>query len=553
MENSYTIGLDFGTESTRALLVNVHTGETLGYAVENYPDGVISDVIPGSEVHLGYNWALQNPKDWLTTAENTVNRVIKESGIAPDRVVGLGVDFTACTLLPTLDDGTPLCELENLRNEPHAWPKLWKHHRAQNQADRITELAAETRQPWLFRYGGIISSEWLLPKALEVLEEKPDVYTQAAYWVEGADWMTWQFTGELVRNTCCAGYKGIWNKREGFPSESFLSQLNPDLADLYDIKISGPLLGPGERVGFLNDVWARRLGLTRRCAVSAGIIDAHSAAIGSGVSGSGAMFMIMGTSTCHMLMDEKEVLVEGISGVVEDGIAPGLFGYEAGQVSVGDIFGWFIENAVPASYQIEADQKGYSLHQLLTEKAERLKVGESGLLSLDWWNGCRTPLVDGDLTGLILGMNLQTRPEEVYRALIEGTAYGTNLIIELFKNAGVSISRVQAGGGLTQNDLLLQIYADVTMLPIEVASSQFSSALGAAILGAVAGGVYSSIDEAVKRMVQPSAKVVRPNPENHKIYRDIFQVYRQLVDTFGRDSNSPMKQLISIREKTNQK
>lgn len=552
MKKSYAIGLDYGTESARALLVDVRTGEILGQAVEKYPDGVIIEVIPGTEVHLGHNWALQNPQDWLTTAQTTVNRVMQDNGIAPEQVVGLGVDFTACTVLPTLADGTPLCELDKLRNEPHAWPKLWKHHAAQEQADRITQLATEQEQTWLPRYGGKVSSEWLLPKALEILEEKPGIYAQAAYLVEGADWVTWQLTGELVRNTCCAGYKGTWHKQDGFPSPSFLTQLNPKLADLFDAKVAGPLFGPGQRVGFLSGVWAERLGLTQNCAVSAAIIDAHAAAIGSGLSGSGAMFLIMGTSICHMLMDEKEVLVEGISGVVEDGIVPGLFGYEAGQVSVGDIFGWFVANAVPAGYQAEADRKGLSLHQLLSEKAEKLKVGESGLLSLDWWNGCRTPLVDADLTGLILGLNLQTRPEEIYRALIEGTAFGTNLIIELFKKAGVSISRLQAGGGLTQNDLILKIYADVTHLPIEVASSQYSSALGAAILGAVASGVYPSIDEAVKNMVLPSAQIVMPDPKNHAQYLELFRIYQQLVEGLGRDPDSPMKLLLSLRDKTNQ-
>ncbi|MBG0785009.1 MAG: ribulokinase [Anaerolineaceae bacterium] len=552
MSDLLAIGLDYGTESARALLVDVRTGEILSQAVQKYPDGVISEAIPGTDVHLGHNWALQNPEDWLTAAENTIREVMQESGASPEQVVGLGIDFTACTVLPTLIDGTPLCELDNLRDEPHAWPKLWKHHSAQAQADRITQLAAEEKQAWLLRYGGKVSSEWLLPKALEILEEKPGIYTQAAYIIEGADWVTWQFTGNLARNTCCAGYKGTWHKKEGFPSPAFLAQLNPDLADLFESKVAGPMFGPGQRVGFLNAAWAERLGLTQNCAVSAAIIDAHAAAIGSGLSGSGAMFLIMGTSTCHMLMDEKEVLVEGISGVVEDGIVPGLFGYEAGQVSVGDIFGWFVENAVPAGYQIEADQKGLSLHQLLTEKAEQLNVGESGLLSLDWWNGCRTPLVDADLTGLILGLNLKTRPEEIYRALIEGTAFGTYLIINLFEKAGVSISKLQAGGGLTQNDLILKIYADVTNLPIEVASSQYSSALGAAILGAVASGVYPSIDEAVEKMVLPSAKVVTPDPQNHALYRELFKVYQQLIECFGRDPESPMKLLLAIREKSNQ-
>ena len=549
MDDLFAIGLDYGTESARALLVDVRTGKILGQAVERYPDGVISEVIPGTGVQLEHNWALQNPKDWLTTAENTIRKVLQESGIAAEQVIGIGVDFTACTVLPTLADGTPLCELDGLRDEPHAWPKLWKHHSAQAQADRITQVAAKKGEPWLPRYGGKVSSEWLLPKALEILEEKPAIYKQADYLVEGADWITWQFTGELVRNTCCAGYKGTWHKRDGFPSRSFLTQLNPALADLFEEKVAGPLFGPGQLVGFLSEKWAERLGLTQNCAVSTAIIDAHAAAIGSGLSGSGAMFLIMGTSTCHMLMDEKEVLVEGISGVVEDGIVPGLFGYEAGQVSVGDIFGWFVENAVPAAYQVEAKQKDLSLHQLLTEKAAQLQVGESGLLSLDWWNGCRTPLVDADLTGLILGLNLHTRPEEIYRALIEGTAFGTYAIVDLFEEAGVSISKLQAGGGLTQNDLILQIYADVTNLPIEVASSQYSSALGAAILGAVASGIYPSIDEAVRKMVLPSERVVRPDPENHVRYEELFGFYQRLAGSLGREPDSPMKLLLSLRKK----
>lgn len=551
MMDRYVIGLDYGTESARAILVNAETGEVLGHAVAPYADGVISEALPNTDICLGHNWALQNPSDWLNSAEKTVRKVMKASGIPPEEVVGLGVDFTACTLLPTLEDGTPLCTLDELREEPHAWPKLWKHHGAQGQADRITELALERNAAWLPRYGGIVSSEWLLPKALEVLEEKPMIYERAAYLVEGADWVTWQMTGELVRNTCCAGYKGTWHKREGFPEPDFLAQLTPRLANLFTEKVAGPLYAPGKRVGYLSPEWAKRLGLTGHCSVSAAIIDAHAAAIGSGLSGSGAMFLIMGTSTCHMLMADKEVLVEGISGVVEDGIVPGLYGYEAGQVSVGDIFGWYIENGVPAAYQAEAERKQVSLHQLLTEKAKGLKVGESGLLSLDWWNGCRTPLVDGELTGLLMGLNLLTRPEEIYRALIEGTAFGTYLIIDLFEQADVPISKLQAGGGLTRNELLLKIYADVTMKPIEVASSPFSSALGAAILGAVAGGVYNSIDSAVQKMVMPSAAVIEPDLENHRRYLELFKEYRRLVEFFGRNSVSPMKKLLSICKKSN--
>jgi L-ribulokinase len=549
MKATYSIGLDYGTESARALLVDVETGEIVAQAEKKYPDGVISETLPKTDVRLPINWALQNPKDWLYAAEETINTIVKTQEILPEQVVGLGVDFTSCTLVPTLEDGTPLCWLEPLQNEPHAWPKLWKHHSPQDQAERITQLALEMDQKWLHRYGGIVSSEWLLPKALELLEEKPELYKKTRFLVEGADWVIWQLTGILVQNSCCAGYKGTWHKRDGFPSKSFIETVNPDLSDLFEEKIQGKILAPGEKVGYMSDKWAGKLGLSQTCAVSAGIIDAHSAAIGSGLSSSGSMFMIMGTSTCHMLMFTEEILVEGISGVVEDGIVPGFYGYEAGQVSVGDIFAWFVENCVPKEYQIEAEKSKQSIHQILTEKALHLRPGETGLLSLDWWNGCRTPLVDADLTGLIMGLNLNTKPEEIYRALIEGTAFGTRLIIDLFEEAGVTISKLQVGGGLTKNELILKIYSDITNLPIEVASSQYSSALGAAILGSVAGGYYPSIERAVEKMVMPSSKVILPDSDNHNYYSMIYDEYNKLAKLFGRDSDSSLKRMFGIREK----
>jgi L-ribulokinase len=306
------------------------------------------------------------------------------------------------------------------------------------------------------------------------------------------------------------------------------------------------MLAPGKKVANLTQEWSEKFGLSRECAVSAGIIDAHSAAIGSGLGGSGSMFLIMGTSTCHMLLSKKEVMVEGISGVVEDGIIPGLLGYEAGQVSVGDIFAWFVDNCVPNEYKNKAIKEDKSVHDILSEKAVKFKPGEIGLVSLDWWNGCRTPLVDADLTGLILGLNLRTKPEEIYRALIEGTAFGTRMIIDLFENAGISISDLKVSGGLTKNKFLLQIYADTVNLPIEVASSQLSSALGAAILGSVAGGYYESISKAIEKMVIPSKKIITPNLEKHEIYSMVYNEYRELVKIFGRNIDSPMKRIIEI-------
>ena len=545
----YTIGLDFGTETARAVLVDVENGEIAATSVFPYPDGVIDEKLPGDTVPLPPNYALQNPADWLSTMENAIKQVMQQSGAKGSQVAGIGIDFTSCTVLPTLTDGTPLCFVPDLKMQPHAWAKLWKHHGAQEQADRITRLAEQRGEAWLPRYGGKISSEWLFSKAFEILEDAPQIYTRMQRIVEGADWIAWQLTGRLTRNTCCAGYKGTWHKQDGFPNQAFLQALHPDLGDLFSVKVSGPILAPGQKVGGLSVEWARQLGLQPGCAVSASMIDAHAATIGGGVSEAGTMFLTMGTSTCHMLMSEKEVLVPGISGVVEDGIVPGLFGYEAGQASVGDIFGWFVENGVPVEYVEQAKTKNISVHRLLSQKAIGLKPGQTGLLALDWWNGCRTPLVDADLTGMIMGFNLLTRPEEIYRALIEGTAFGTRLIIDLFHQCGVAVERLRAGGGLTQNNLVLQVYADVMGLPIEIASSQQASALGAAVIGAVAGQVYPDIHSAVNKMVSPPARLVLPDEANHLIYNEIFQEYKKLVDLFGRQPESSMKKLLEIRNR----
>ncbi len=551
MTKRYSLGLDFGTESARAVLVDVASGARVASAVREYPDGVIDRQLPGAPDTLPPDWALQNPADWLSCLEKTVCSVLAESEASPESVIGLGVDFTACTVLPCTSDGTPLSQLERYRGRPHAWTKLWKHHAAQPQAERVTQLAAARSEPWLKRYGGKISSEWLLPKALETLEEDPGIYTAADRIVEGSDWVTWQLTGRLTRNACAAGYKGLWHKADGYPSAQYLSELHPRLADLYQQKASGEVVAPGVRVGGLTPDWARRLGLAAGTPVAAPLIDAHAATIGGGVTESGTMFMIMGTSTCHMLMDEREVPAEGIAGVVEDGIVPGLFGYEAGQAGVGDIFAWFVQTSVPPDYHQEAAEKGCSLHELLSEQASRLHPGENGLLALDWWNGNRSTLVDAELSGLLLGCTLSTRPEEIYRALIESTAYGTRAVIEAFTEQGVPVHSIVTGGGLTRNDFLLQVYADITGREMKVAGSDQVSALGAAMLGAVAAGAgqggYESLKEAAQRMAPPPARVYRPVPHHARVYDTLYAEYRRLYDYFGRGENQVMKVLRRLK------
>lgn len=531
----YALGIDFGTESARAVLVRAATGEALATAVSAYRDGVIDRRLPASSEPLPPDYALQNTRDWLAALESTVRQVLATGGVPAEDVIGLGLDFTACTVLPTRADGAPLHTLPDWAGVPHAWPKLWKHHAAQPQADRVNALAARRAEAWLPRYGGKISSEWLLPKALQILEEAPEVYAAADRIVEGADWVTWQLTGRLARNACGAGYKGNWQKGGGFPSGEYLSALDPRLVDLFTRKMAGPVVAPGARLGGLTAAWALRLGLREGLPIAAPIIDAHAAVIGGGVGGPGTLFMIMGTSTCHLLMSGSEVPVEGISGVVEDGILPGLFAYEAGQAGAGDIFAWYVQ-----TYGGD--------HVSLSEKAAALRPGQSGLLALDWWNGCRTPLVDADLSGVILGFSLRTTPEAVYRALIEATAFGTRLIVECFAAAGVPVDAIRVSGGLSQNHLLLQVYADVLQRPIEVCGTEHASARGAAMLGAAAGGAHPGLAEAARAMSEPPARVVLPEAAHRAAYDALHHEYKRLVDAFGRDPHSPLKRLRALRE-----
>lgn len=543
----YALGFDFGTESERTVLIDVATGEIIAEASRQYGDGVIDGALPGSGENLPPEWALQNPQDWLDCLQITVPAVLRQSRVKPQQIIGIGIDFTACTILPTLRDGMPLCFMEKYKTRSHAWTKLWKHHAAQPWADRVNRVAVQRDEKFLPRYGGIISSEWSLPKAWQVLAEDAEIYHAADYFVEGADWVAWQLSGTLARNACGAGYKGMWHKSDGFPSKEFLAACDAELTDLFTEKFAGPMAAPGEKIGSLNATWAEKLGLAPGTAIAGAIIDAHAAAIGGGVTGPGTLFMIMGTSTCHMLMAAEEVLVPGISGVVEDGIVPGFFGYEAGQAGVGDIFAWLVKNGVPPEYHDAARKKGVSLHAILSEKAAALKPGASGLLALDWWNGCRTPLVDANLTGVIAGLTLQTKAHEIYRALIEATAFGTRKIVSLFREAGVGVTNLCAGGGLTKNDLLLQIYADVLGMPIEVAASQQSSALGAAILGAVAGGAYDSIAAAARRMAPPPARVISPDAGNRAIYSALYSEYERMAVFLGGDKNSVLKKLRTLR------
>jgi L-ribulokinase len=550
----FAIGVDFGTESGRAVLIDVTDGRQVATSVYPYRHGVIDRALPvdGGEVRLPPYWALQDPDDYLRTFQTTIPEVLRTAGVDPHDVIGVGIDFTACTMMPTTADGTPLCVLPEWRREPHAWVKLWKHHAAQPEADRINEVAANTGQPWLERYGGKISSEWFFSKALQILDEAPAVYAAAGRLIEAADWVVWRLTGEESRNLCTAGYKAMWSKRDGFPDSSYFGALHPGLATVVEDKMRRDVRRMGERAGGLSDEAAAWTGLPPGTAVAIANVDAHVAVPASTVIEPGRMVMIMGTSTCHMVLSDAERTVPGMCGYVEDGIIPGLFGYEAGQSCVGDHFGWFVEHAVPGAYEREAAERGVDLYTLLEDKAATLRPGESGLLALDWWNGNRSVLVDAELGGLLIGATLATTAEEIYRALIEATAYGTRVIIEAFEANGVPIHEIVACGGLAEKSpLVMQIYADVTGRPFRISASDQTPALGSAMFAAVAAGPdaggFATIEDASRAMARLKDERYEPSPANQAVYDTLYREYVRLHDYFGRGENDVMKTLRSIR------
>ncbi len=553
-EPRYTIGVDFGTESGRAVLVDVADGRELAAEVYRYRNGVIDQHLPApdDDVLLDPDWALQDPADYIETFKVTIPAVLARAGVAPGSVIGLGIDFTACTMLPTTADAVPLCDLAAYRREPHAWVKLWKHHAAQPEADQINRVAAQRAESWPARYGGKISSEWFFPKALQILHEAPAIYAAADRLIEAADWVVWRLTGRETRNNCTAGYKAIWSAAEGFPAREFFAALEPEFADVVDHKMSRTIARLGEAAGTLSPGAAAWTGLPAGIAVAVANVDAHVSAPAATVTAPGALVAIMGTSTCHIVLAPDAPIIAGACGVVADGVVPGLYGYEAGQSAVGDIFGWFTEHCVPPTYWDRAAAAGVSVHEILAADAAALAPGQSGLLALDWWNGNRSVLVDADLSGVILGLTLATTAPEIYRALIEATAFGTRIIIDAFEAAGIAIDRVVACGGLPErNHLLMQIYADVCGRTFAVAASTQAPALGSAMFAAVAAGAgaggYDSIEAAARAMARLSDQAYVPDPASRPAYDLLYGEYVRLHDLFGRGGDPAIKTLKRLR------
>ena len=551
--DNFVIGVDYGTLSGRAVVVRVRDGKELGSGVFDYPHAVVTEALPADVADDGVTrlpgeWALQVPNDYREVLRHAVPAAIADAGIDPSSVVGIATDFTACTMVPVKADGTPLNELPGFANRPHAYVKLWRHHAAQGQADRINALAAELGETWLPRYGGLISSEWEFAKGLQLLEEDPEAYAEMDHWVEAADWIVWQLCGNYVRNACTAGYKGIYQDGK-YPSEDFLAALNPQFRDFVSAKLEHTIGRLGDAAGFLTAEAAAWTGLPEGIAVAVGNVDAHVTAPAAKAVEPGQLVAIMGTSTCHVMNGTELREVPGMCGVVDGGIVDGLWGYEAGQSGVGDIFGWFTRHGVPPEYHEAAAAAGLGIHEYLTELASGQAIGEHGLIALDWHSGNRSVLVDHELTGVVVGQTLASRPEDTYRALLEATAFGTRTIVDAFRDSGVPVKEFIVAGGLLKNKLLMQIYADVTGLQLSTIGSTQGPALGSAIHAAVAAGRYPDIRAAAAAMGSAPGAVYTPIPENVAAYDELFREYRTLHDYFGRGTNDVMHRLKSIQRK----
>ncbi len=535
------IGVDFGTLSARAVLCRVRDGAVLREASHAYAHGVIDGRLPcGMELPPG--WALQHPQDYLDALLEIVPAVLRGSGVDKTDVIGIGVDSTATTIVLVDANGTPLCLLPQYADRPHAWVKLWKHHAAHREADDFTAVAREMDPDLLARNGGRISSETFLPKVLETLREDPEVYRAADAFIDLCDWLTLQMTGSLTRSEAAAGLKAFWRKGIGYPSKALLSALDPNFANVIEDKIKGTLLPLGASCGGLSEAMAEKLGLCGGIAVAVPQLDAHAAVPALGITGPGKTLVTIGTSLGVLLSFPERRSVKGVCSLTEDGDLPGYYAYASGQACAGDLLGWY------------AGSCGVS-HDLLTERAAHLRPGESGLLALDWINGNRSPLVDAELSGMIVGLTLKTRPEDIYRALMESLAFGTRAILEAHETEGIDPGEILACGGIVRkNPLLMQIYADVLGKRIRVSLSDQAPAIGSAMFAATAAGAekggHATVFEAARAMHCLSGIAYEPVAAHTAIYTKLYAEYKLLSGYFGRGGNDVMKRLRRLAEES---
>ena len=557
---AYSLGLDFGTNSVRALIVDTANGQEISTAVVNYPSGEAGILLDPKDPNL----ARQNPADYVESMVKAVRQAINKAkkdrpGFSPEQIIGLGVDTTGSTPMPVDKNGLPLAFHDEFKNNLNAQAWLWKDHTSFAEAQEITELAAKEHPEYLAKCGGVYSSEWFFSKILHCLRVAPEVFAAAYSWVEAADFIPALITGTLApakikRSRCAAGHKAMFNEAwGGLPAKEFLARLDPKLGELRD-RLYDKTYTSDQPAGYLTKSWAKVLGLKPGLPVAVGAFDAHLGAVGAGVA-PGKFVKIIGTSTCDICVwpnDRPLADIPGLCGIVDGSVLPGYFGLEAGQSAVGDIFNWFVNYLQPGG-----PRKGS--HEELTKKAASLLPGESGLLALDWNNGNRTILVDQRLTGLLLGQTLHTRPEEIYLALIEATAFGALTIIKRFQEYGVEINEVINCGGIAEkNPLVMQIYADVFGLEMKIARSSQTCALGSAMAGAVvagqAAGGHDTFEKAQAAMCGVKPRTFKPRPEYHQVYQELYRLYRELHDSFGTRSwqgnlYHVMKDLLQIRDR----
>ena len=544
-----TVGVDFGTESGRVLLLDLRTGEEIADVEVRYPHGVIDSTLPHNDEELPPDTALQDPGDYLEVLYRGVSDALAVGNVAAEEVIGLGIDFTSCTVLPVTADGTPLCQLDQWRARPHAWVKLWKHHSAQPIADRLNAIGRDRKEDFLSRYGGCLSSEWYFPKLIQIWQEDHAIFDAMSAFVEATDWVIWHLTGTLLRASCSAGYKACWSAKEGLPPRAFFEAAYPGFPDPSE-KLGTSFAPPGRCAGTLRPEVAARLGLNPTVAVAVGNVDSFVSVPGAGVQDPGVFLMVVGTSICDLVIDRREIRMAGITGVVENGILPGYFGYEAGQAAVGDMFAWFGDRLLNLGKGEVGS--GASWYVELERAAANIPPGESGLVALDWWNGNRTILGDADLSGVIAGLTLASTPVEIYRALFESVAFGTRRIIENFVEHDVPIAEVVACGGIAErSELMMQLLADVTGLPVTIPDSSQIPARGAALFGGLAAGSarggFDDIETAVARLKPDIARRYEPSQSHMVTYGDLYSVFCALHDEFGREHVEWLHRLRQIR------
>ncbi|MGA7149718.1 MAG: ribulokinase [Microbacterium sp.] len=541
---SFTIGVDFGTQSARAVVVDVVTGRIAGEAVVDYPLGVIDDVFPVTGEALPDAWALHDADDYLFALERAVRTAVADALIDRSDVVGIAVDATSCTVVPVAADNTPLSRLADFRDRPHAWTKLWKHHAAQPQANRISELASRRPGCDLAAYDGSVSSEWMFPKALEIFENDSAVFDAAVGFLDAGDWITSTLVGTSVRSAQAAGFKANHRgEAAGYPAAPFLNELAPGFDAVLD-RLAGELHAPGSRVGGLSGAWAEVLGLDEGIAVAAGSMDAQVAMIATNAMAPGRMVVMMGTSVCNLLNAEDFRPVAGVAGAVRSSVAPGMWTYEAGQAGVGDMFAAFARNHVPNHYFAEADAEGIDVLELLTRRAAQLRPGQGRVLALDWWSGNRSPYADAHLSGALIGLTLATTAPEIYRALLEAAAYGQRSIIDSFEDAGLEVTDIVACGGLTlRSPLLMQLLADITGRAIRVSPLLQTAAFGAALHAAVAAGAFADVSDAAASLGDRAAMTYTPDPQSSAAYEASYQDYRRIQHFFGDEHPQLMHRL----------